>query len=77
MQTIDHSALALPESTLAALSSGETIAVQGPSGAVLAFIGPPEKLPPHPLGICKGQFSVPDDFNDPLPEVEDFVYGRE
>ncbi len=22
----------------------------------------------RPLGICEGKFSVPDDFNDPLPD---------
>ncbi len=22
----------------------------------------------RPIGLCKGQFEVPDDFNDPLPE---------
>jgi antitoxin (DNA-binding transcriptional repressor) of toxin-antitoxin stability system len=23
---------------------------------------------PRPYGLCAGQFTVPDDFNDPLPE---------
>ncbi|MDY6782554.1 MAG: type II toxin-antitoxin system Phd/YefM family antitoxin [Cyanobacteriota bacterium] len=28
---------------------------------------PPQKEP-RPLGLCEGEFVVPDDFNDPLPE---------
>jgi len=24
---------------------------------------------PRPIGLCEGEFIVPDDFNDPLPEV--------
>ncbi len=30
---------------------------------------------PRPIGIGKGDFEVPDDFNDPLPqEIEDEFY---
>ena len=25
-------------------------------------------LTPRPIGLCQGQFIVPDDFDDPLPE---------
>ncbi len=25
------------------------------------------KKPPRPFGLCKGEFTVPDDFDDPLP----------
>ena len=32
---------------------------------------------PRPFGLCKGQFVVPADFNDPVPEVEDAFYGTE
>jgi len=29
------------------------------------------------LGSAKGEFTVPDDFNDPLPkEIEDLFYGE-
>ena len=24
--------------------------------------------PPRPIGLCEGEFDVPDDFNEPLPE---------
>lgn len=26
------------------------------------------KKPPRPFGLCKGEFTVPDDFDAPLPE---------
>ncbi len=26
------------------------------------------------LGTAKGEFTVPDDFNDPLPEIEELFY---
>ena len=33
------------------------------------------KRPPRPIGTGKGDFVVPDDFNDPLPkEIEDEFY---
>lgn len=25
-------------------------------------------FPPRPIGLCKGEFSVPDDFDAPLPD---------
>lgn len=39
-------------------------------------IGPAAR-PPRPFGLCQGQFRVPDDFDDPLPdEVLDAFDGR-
>jgi hypothetical protein len=33
------------------------------------------KRPPRPIGLGKGDFVVPDDFDDPLPkEIEDEFY---
>jgi antitoxin (DNA-binding transcriptional repressor) of toxin-antitoxin stability system len=32
-------------------------------------ISPPtQPKSPRPIGLCEGEFVVPDDFNDPLPE---------
>ncbi len=31
---------------------------------------------PRPFGLCKGEFVVPDDFNDPLPEWEELFEAR-
>lgn len=30
----------------------------------------------RPFGLCKGEFTVPDDFNAPLPEIEAAFYGE-
>jgi hypothetical protein len=32
--------------------------------------------PDRILGSAKGEFTVPDDFNDPLPEIEDLFFGK-
>jgi hypothetical protein len=37
------------------------------SGLLTILISPP-LAQPRPIGLAKGQFSVPDDFNAPLPE---------
>jgi antitoxin (DNA-binding transcriptional repressor) of toxin-antitoxin stability system len=34
----------------------------------IAEIKPIPTKPPRPRGLCEGEFVVPDDFNDPLPE---------
>jgi len=35
---------------------------------LLTILNPPSVSPPRPMGLAKGLFTVPDDFNDPLPE---------
>jgi len=30
--------------------------------------GSPGARPPRPFGLCAGEFTVPDDFDEPLPE---------
>ncbi len=40
----------------------------------LVTILEPEVAQPRPFGLCKGEFRVPDDFDEPLPNavIEDF-----
>jgi hypothetical protein len=38
------------------------------ASGLLTILNPPPPLDPRPIGLAKGQFSVPDDFNAPLPE---------
>ena len=40
--------------------------------------GAPEEGPQRPFGLCAGEFTVPDDFDDPLPEhvIEEFEGRR-
>ncbi len=35
---------------------------------LLTILNPPALSQPRPIGLAKGQFTVPDDFNTPLPE---------
>jgi hypothetical protein len=35
---------------------------------LLTILNPPPLSQPRPMGLAKGQFIVPDDFNSPLPE---------
>jgi antitoxin (DNA-binding transcriptional repressor) of toxin-antitoxin stability system len=76
MQTIENSRISLPDSLLATLATGETVAVQDSSG-IIAFIVPSAVHGvPRPCGLAKGEFSVPDDFNAPDPEIEALIYGE-
>jgi len=75
MKTIDDQELQLTPSTIKALGSGETLAVTHKS-AVVAFVIPAQaSMLNRPAGLAKGEFSVPPDFNDPLPEIEDSIYS--
>jgi antitoxin (DNA-binding transcriptional repressor) of toxin-antitoxin stability system len=31
----------------------------------------------RPFGLARGEFDVPDDFNDPVPEIEALFSGRD
>ena len=46
------------------------------AGKPVAKLVPLQKRPKYRfLGSAKGEFTVPDDFNDPLPkEIEDLLY---
>jgi hypothetical protein len=35
---------------------------------LLTILSPPPLSQPRPIGLAKGKFTVPDDFNAPLPE---------
>ena len=35
---------------------------------LLTILNPPPLSQPRPIGLAKGQFIVPDDFNSPLPQ---------
>ena len=38
------------------------------ASGLLIILNPPPLSQPRPIGLAKGQFTVPDDFNAPLPE---------
>jgi hypothetical protein len=38
------------------------------ASGLLTILNPPPLTQPRPIGLAKGQFTVPDNFNAPLPE---------
>ena len=38
------------------------------ASGLLTILDPLPVVTPRPMGLAKGQFTVPDDFNSPLPE---------
>jgi hypothetical protein len=38
------------------------------ASGLLTILNPPPLSHPRPIGLAKGQLTVPDDFNAPLPE---------
>jgi len=45
-----------------------TEALPEKASGLLTILNPPPLSQPRPIGLAKGQFTVPDDFNAPLPE---------
>ena len=53
------------------VAEGEVVVVTSDEMPVAEITRPNEAVPSKPLpvfGLCKGEFVVPDDFDDPLPE---------
>jgi hypothetical protein len=48
------------------LKSGESLPEK--ASGLLTILNPPPLSQPRPIGLAKGQFIVPEDFNAPLPE---------
>lgn len=70
MSTITEAEIAAdPQAFLRLLRNGETVVVLG-NGVPLAEVKPvpPPRTEPRPAGLAKGEFVVPDDFDDPLPD---------
>jgi hypothetical protein len=40
------------------------------ASGLLTILNPPSLSEQRPIGLAKGQFTVPDDFNTPLPASE-------
>lgn len=38
------------------------------ASGLITILNPPPLSQPRPIGLAKGQFTVPDNFNAPLPE---------
>lgn len=59
-----------PLGLLARVRAGEHILIvgEGEKPAVELRAVAPARAEPRPFGLCAGEFTVPDDFDDPLPE---------
>jgi len=74
MKTIDNSQIHLPPAVIKALEDGETlqfIVEMAPVALIVPSGFPASK---RPFGLAKGEFTVPEDFNNSLPELEDEIY---
>jgi antitoxin (DNA-binding transcriptional repressor) of toxin-antitoxin stability system len=73
--TIQEIQVNLP-ALLSQVGNGETIVILD-EGKPVAELRPTEsrtdQLHPRPFGLCAGRFTVPDDFDSPLPGV---VFGK-
>lgn len=76
MQSIDIRDIPLPTELLASLKKGETITLQDETGALAFIVAAHPPTSKRPFGLAKGEFIVPSDFNDSLPDLEDAIYGQ-
>ena len=54
---------------------GEEVVIAKAGKPIAKLVPIPSERPRFRLGSAKGEFVVPDDFNDPLPkEIEDLFY---
>lgn len=53
---------------LALVEAGEEVVLARDGKPIAKIVHLAQKLSPREPGLCKGQFVVPDDFNDPLPD---------
>jgi antitoxin (DNA-binding transcriptional repressor) of toxin-antitoxin stability system len=74
MKTIDNSQLHLPADLLEALEEGETLVLTMKDAPLAMIVPTGSPATSRPFGLAKGEFVVPDDFNDPLPELEAEIY---
>ena len=70
-----HEAKTAPSRLLERVALGEEVVI-AKAGKPVAKLVPLEDQPKRRmLGSAKGEFTVPDDFNDPLPkEIEDLFW---
>ena len=76
MQTIDSTELNLSTRLRQSLGNGDTVVVSEGTHQIAFIIGASNPTTLRPLGLCKGEFTVPDDFNEPSPEIEALFYGE-
>lgn len=75
MEVNIHEAKTHLSKLLERVALGEEVIIAKAGKPVAKLVAIPEERPRFKLGSAKGEFVVPDDFNDPLPkEIEDLFY---
>lgn len=76
MQTVEASELTIPEPLLREISSGVGVMVERDHVPIAIILPVQQHDGPRPFGLCQGEFVVPEDFNEPLPEWEAWLNGQ-
>jgi prevent-host-death family protein len=75
MEVNVHEAKTHLSKLLERVALGEEVIIAKAGKPVAKLVAIPSERPRFRLGSAKGEFVVPDDFNEPLPtEVEDLFY---
>jgi len=76
MKTVNvHDAKTNLSKLLEQVSKGEEIVIAKAGKPVARLVREVPRKRERPLGTMRGKFAVPDDFNDPMPELEKLFYG--
>lgn len=57
-----------PAKYLRQVEAGETFVIMQTEKAIAELRPIPSSKQLRPFGLCAGEFTIPDDFDDPLPE---------
>jgi prevent-host-death family protein len=75
MEVNIHEAKTHLSKLLERVAVGEEVVIAKAGKPVAKLVAIPSERPRFKLGSAKGEFVVPEDFNDPLPkEIEDLFY---
>ncbi len=68
-----HEAKTRLSELVAAAERGEEVIIARNGRPAVRLMAVVEEHPPVRLGVLAGQITLPDDFDDPLPELEPYV----
>jgi prevent-host-death family protein len=74
MEVNIHEAKTHLSKLLERVALGEEVIIAKAGKPVARLVAVKERTTPRPLGTGKGDFVVPDDFDDPMPEFEKDFY---
>jgi prevent-host-death family protein len=74
MEVNIHEAKTHLSKLLERVASGEEVIIANAGRPVARIVAIKPKRAPRPIGTGKGDFVVPADFNDPLPDFEEDFY---